>query len=104
MKDQLRLIPGALASIFKSSSTLEVKILILRQLFRCTAAKRYDLDSRCDPRAYGADSWSVQAVGIERFSDGAVRLGAPFPCAAINKINKKPLHLNSEASASRRVS
>jgi hypothetical protein len=46
---------------------------------------------------YGADSWSVQAVCIKRFSDGAVRLGAPFPCAAINKINKKPLRLNSEA-------
>jgi hypothetical protein len=46
---------------------------------------------------YGADSWSVQAVGIKRFSGGAVRLDAPFPCAAINKITKKPLRLNSEA-------
>lgn len=46
---------------------------------------------------YGTDSWSVQAFNVQRFSDGAVRLGAPFPCAAINKINKKPLRLNSEA-------
>jgi hypothetical protein len=46
---------------------------------------------------YGADTWSVQPVNVRHFGDGAVRLDAPFPCAAINKINKKPLRLNSEA-------
>jgi hypothetical protein len=46
---------------------------------------------------YGVDSWSVEELGIERLSDGAIRLDASFPCAAINKNNKKPLRLNSEA-------
>ncbi len=46
---------------------------------------------------YGTDSWSIQTVGIKRFGDGSIRLDAPFPCAAINRSDKKPLRLNSEA-------
>lgn len=46
---------------------------------------------------YGTDSWSVEAFSIRRFTDRAVRLDAPFPCAAINRHSKEPLRLNSEA-------
>jgi hypothetical protein len=45
---------------------------------------------------YGTDSWSVEALGIRRFTDRAVRFDAPFPCAAINKRGREPLRLNSE--------
>ena len=46
---------------------------------------------------YGVDTWSVQAIGVQRLGGSTVRLGAPFPCAVINKANGKPLRLNSEA-------
>lgn len=46
---------------------------------------------------YGVDTWSVQTINVRRFGDGSVQLGAPFPCAAINKATKRPLRLNSEA-------
>ena len=46
---------------------------------------------------YGVDTWSVQTINVSRFSDGSVQLGAPFPCATINKATRRPLRLNSEA-------
>ena len=46
---------------------------------------------------YGVDSWSVEELAIKRLSDDAIGLDASFPCAAINKSDKKPLRLNSEA-------
>ena len=46
---------------------------------------------------YGVDTWSVQTIDVRRLGDGSVQLGAPFPCAAINKATKRPLRLNSEA-------
>ena len=46
---------------------------------------------------YGVDSWSIEELVVNRSSDGALRVEAPFPRAAIDKRNKKPLRLNSEA-------
>jgi hypothetical protein len=45
---------------------------------------------------YGVDSWSIEELVIKRSGDGAIRVDAPFPCAAIDKSSKKPLRLNSE--------
>jgi hypothetical protein len=46
---------------------------------------------------YGVDSWSIEELVINRSGDGALRVDAPFPCAAIDRSSKKPLRLNSEA-------
>jgi hypothetical protein len=46
---------------------------------------------------YGVDTWSIQTVKARRFGDGSIQLGAPFPCAVVNKAAGKPLRLNSEA-------
>jgi len=45
---------------------------------------------------YGADSWSIEELVIKHSSNSAIRVDASFPCAAIDKSNKKPLRLNSE--------
>jgi hypothetical protein len=46
---------------------------------------------------YGVDSWSIEELVVNRSGDGALRVDASFPCAAIDKSNRKPLRLNSEA-------
>jgi hypothetical protein len=45
---------------------------------------------------YGVDSWSIEELVIKRSGNGAVSVDASFPCAAIDKRNRKPLRLNSE--------
>jgi hypothetical protein len=45
---------------------------------------------------YGVDSWSIEELVVNRTGDGALRVDASFPCAVIDKRNKKPLRLNSE--------
>jgi non-ribosomal peptide synthetase component F len=45
---------------------------------------------------YGVDSWPIEELVINRTDDGALRVDASFPCAAIDKNNRKPLRLNSE--------
>ncbi len=45
---------------------------------------------------YGIDCWSIEELVVKRSGDGAIRVDASFPCAAIDKGNKKPLRLNSE--------
>jgi hypothetical protein len=46
---------------------------------------------------YGTDTLSAQPIHVDRFGGGTIRLGTPFPCAAINKVTGSPLRLNSEA-------
>jgi hypothetical protein len=46
---------------------------------------------------YGVDTWPVGTINVRRFGDGSLHLGAPFPCAAIDKTSNRPLRLNSEA-------
>jgi len=45
---------------------------------------------------YGVDSWSIEELVVNRSGNGAISVDASFPCAAIDKSNKKPLRLNSE--------
>jgi hypothetical protein len=45
---------------------------------------------------YGIDSWQIEELVLNRVGDSAVSVDAPFPCAVIDKRNKKPLRLNSE--------
>jgi hypothetical protein len=45
---------------------------------------------------YGVDSWPIEELVIKRSSNSAISVDASFPCAAIDKSNRKPLRLNSE--------
>ncbi|WP_213736830.1 hypothetical protein [Bradyrhizobium sp. dw_411] len=45
---------------------------------------------------YGVDSWPIEELVVNRSGDGAIRVDASFPCAAIDKGDRKPLRLNSE--------
>jgi hypothetical protein len=44
---------------------------------------------------YGVAEWSPDGLAIEGFSARALKLRAPFPCAAINRAARQPLRLNN---------